>query len=302
MARKPISARGTQRSRREESATGHDQKSLHVPVMVAEVIETLVPKAGEVIVDATYGGGGHSRAIAHAAPRAKIISIDADPSAGADITGNFADIAHLLARADVGHVDKILFDLGWRSDQLASGRGFSFMHNEPLNMSYGPEPRSGLTAAQMLNTLSEQAVADILFGYGGERYAKRIAANIVRRRDIAPIVSTFELTEVVRDAVPAAYRHGRTNPVTKTFQALRMAVNDELGAITKGLTAAWSVLAPGGRMVVITFHSTEDRLVKQLFKQFGGELLYKKPLVPSATEVKRNPAARSAKLRAIAKH
>jgi len=156
----------------------------------------------------------------------------------------------------------------------------------------------------MLNTFSEKALADILYGYAQERYARRIAAAVAARRDFQPFSTTRELVELVRDAVPSAYRRGATHFATKTFQALRIAVNDELGVLEAGLRAAWELLSCDGRIVVITFHSVEDRLVKNLFKEFahaGGVLVTKKPLTPSAVERASNPSARSAKLRAIEK-
>lgn len=301
MARTSRSVRGKHHLRREEGGSPREQVSQHVPVMLAEAIEALDLHKGDIVVDATFGKGGHSKAIAKT-KGVKLVTIDADPTNKADITANFGDFAAVLAGAGVTAVDKALFDLGWNMTQLSSGRGFSFLTDEPLNMSYGPEPRSGLTAAEMLNTMSEKALADIFYGYGEERYAKRIARRVVERRDIAPFATTFEFVEAVRDAVPAAYRHGRIHPATRSFQALRMAVNDELGALKKGLTEAWGMLNTNGRLVVITFHSTEDRVVKQLFKSFGGELVTKKPLVPTKTESTTNPASRSAKLRAIIKH
>jgi 16S rRNA (cytosine1402-N4)-methyltransferase len=170
-------------------------------------------------------------------------------------------------------------------------------------MSYGTTSRSGFSAAEALNEWSEQTLADAIFGYGEERYARRIAKAIVTRRETKKFETTMELVEVVRDAVPAAYRRGRINPATKTFQALRIAVNDELGALREGLSAAWDALAPGGRIAVISFHSIEDRIVKRYFaelvKKEEGKLLYKKPLAPTMAEIKRNPASRSAKLRVI---
>lgn len=275
----------------------------HKSVMLAEAIDALALSKGDVVVDATFGRGGHSAAIKKAA-KVKLITIDADPQSGADIVGNFADLGALVPAHGTKKITKALFDLGWNTTQLV-GKGFSFMHDEPLNMAYGSEPRSGLTAAEMLNTLSEKGLADIFFGYGEERYARRIAAAVVARREVKPFETTVELAELVKDAVPAAYRRGRLHPATKTFQALRIAVNDELGAIDKGLRSAWSMLVPGGRLVVITFHSIEDRAVKRLFAGFakeGGSLVYKKPLVPTRAEVAQNPAARSAKLRAIQKN
>ncbi len=268
--------------------------------MVAEALAALALQKGDVVLDATYGRGGHSAAIKKAA-KVKLVTIDADPASGADIVGNFADSKALLAKRGIASINKALFDLGWNRTQLISGRGFSFMHDEPLNMSYGPTPRSGFTAAEVLNTWSEAALADALFGYGEERYARRIAKAVVARRKLAPFATTVELVELVKDSVPAAYRRGKLHPATRTFQALRMAVNDELGAIEQGVRGAWSMLAPGGRLVVITFHSIEDRAVKRLFRDLGGTLVHKKPLVPSRAEVLHNPAARSAKLRTIEK-
>jgi 16S rRNA (cytosine1402-N4)-methyltransferase len=172
-------------------------------------------------------------------------------------------------------------------------------------MSYGERPRSGFTAAEILNTWSEKVLADALFGYGEERYARRIAKAIVERREVEPYKTTIELVETIKDAVPAAYRRGRLHPATRSFQALRIAVNDELGAIEQGLTAAWQHLSPGGRVVVITFHSIEDRGVKRMFQAWAkagqGSLLVKKPLIATQAEIKRNPPSRSAKMRAIEK-
>jgi 16S rRNA (cytosine1402-N4)-methyltransferase len=272
--------------------------------MPQEVLRLLDLHAGETVVDATYGAGGHSALIKKAA-KVKLISIDADPAAGADVVGNFGDLEDILSARKLKTINKALFDLGWNRGQLDSGRGFSFLADEPLNMSYGPAPRSGFTAAEALNTWSEKALADALFGYGEERYARRIARAIVERRAVAPYASTIELVETITDAVPAAYRRGRLHPATRTFQALRIAVNDELGALEAGLRAAWEHLAARGRIVVVTFHSVEDRAVKRLFaawhKAGEGALLVKKPLAPSMREVAGNPSARSAKIRAIEK-
>lgn len=273
---------------------------VHKSVMLAEAVDALALQKGDVVVDATFGRGGHSAAIKKAA-KVKLVTIDADPASKADIVGNFADIATLLPGVTI---NKALFDLGWNMTQLAAGKGFSFLGDEPLDMRYGNTSRSGFTAAEILNSFTEKALADIFFGYGEERYARPIAKAVVARRKLAPFATTTELVELVKDSVPAAYRRGRLHPATKTFQALRMAVNDELGAIEQGLTAAWDLLAPGGRLVVITFHSIEDRAVKRLFVRLaktGGTLVYKKPLVPTRTEVAANPASRSAKLRTIEK-
>lgn len=277
----------------------------HYSVMTREVLAALNVQKGEVVVDATYGQGGHSKAL-KAEAKIKLVSIDADPAAGAGVVeANFGDLAQVADKLGIKSIDKIVFDLGWNKGQLFSNRGFSFMHDEPLLMSYSDLPRSGFTAAEMLNTFTEKALADIFFGYGEERYARRIAAAVVERRNIKEFETTLELVEVIKDAVPAAYRRGRLHPATKTFQGLRIAVNNELGVIEQGLSAAWELLSCGGRIAVITFHSIEDRLVKRTFahlaKGGGGRLLYKKPLIPSQREVKENPASRSAKLRAIEK-
>ncbi len=305
-------ARDSHRSRREEGGVAHEPKlqgklaTKHISVMPKEVLAALSVQNGEVVVDATYGQGGHSALLKKEA-KIKLVALDADPAAGV-INANFGDLGKVAEDLGLTEVNKVLFDLGWNRGQLSSGRGFSFMTDEPLVMSYGDRPRSGFTAAEILNTFTEVALADIFFGYGEERYARRIASAIVERREVKPFATTMELVEVIKDSVPAAYRRGRLHPATRSFQGLRIAVNDELGAIEQGIAAAWSLLACGGRIAVITFHSIEDRLVKRAFlklaKQEGkhtGRLLFKKPLIPSLSEVKHNPASRSAKLRAIEK-
>lgn len=317
------SVRAQHRLRREEDGTGHErmlapEMRAHVSVMTREALDMLALKGGETVLDATAGAGGHSEALLkHAA--ITLIALDADPEAVARVEArlahfgervrvvqaNFADLGSVLKEEGVRTIHKALFDLGWNASQLASGRGFSFLHDEPLSMSYGPVPASGFSARDILNTWDENVLADVLFGYGEERYARRIARAIVERRRVEPIETTIELVEIVKDAVPPLYRHGRIHPATKTFQALRIAVNDELGALTRGIRAAWEHLAPGGRIAVITFHSIEDRAVKRLFTEFrkeGGTLLTKKPLVASREELAHNPSARSAKMRGIEKN
>ena len=209
MTRKMTSVRGSHHLSREEGDKRRERESEHVSVMVREVLETLALRAGDVVVDATYGVGGHSRALSVNA-KITLISIDADPSAGKGVVeGNFADLKNILKKLEIKNVDKVLFDLGWNRTQLSSGRGFSFLNDEPLNMSYGPKPRSGFTAAEILNEWDEKVLADVFFGYGEERYARRIAQKIVERREGQPFATTLELAEVVRDAVPHAYRRGR---------------------------------------------------------------------------------------------
>ena len=316
------STRAKRHPTREEDGSHREWKSgqakAHKSVLVKEVIDLLAPQDGEFAVDCTAGQGGHSEALLKAA-HITLLALDADYTAvqvvrerfvhvgsrAAVVNTNFADLSSTLAEAGQKTADIFLFDLGWRSEQLGMGRGFSFLQDEPLNMSYGEKPRSGFTAAEILNTWDEKVIADVLFGYGEERYARRIAKAVVERRKSAPIETTIEFLEIIRDSVPASYRHGKLNPATKSFQALRVAVNDELGALEVGLKAAWKHLAKGGRIGVIAFHSLEDRIVKRFFaeqaKNKHGELLTKKPLTASRSELITNPSARSAKLRVIKK-
>ena len=309
---------------REEDGSGREQQSaaepmVHTSVFLEETITALAPQGAGVYLDATAGQGGHSEAILRAAPKARVVALDADPvsvelarkrltrfGARAEVVeANFADAGHVLHKLQIPGISGALFDLGWNSGQLTLGRGFSFVYDEPLNMSYGPKPASGFTAREVVNEWDEKTLADVFFGYGEERYARRIAHAIIERRVLQPIETTLELVEIIRDAVPAPYRHGRIHPATRTFQALRMAVNDELGVIERGLAGVWGHVVPQGRIAVITFHSIEDRLVKRLMaslvKEGSGELVFKKPLVPTRSEITSNPRARSAKLRVIEK-
>ncbi len=298
------SVRSRSRLAREEDGNAREQEGGHISVMTKEVLEYLVPKDGEVVVDATFGAGGHSKAL-KAAAKIQLIALDADPSVGEGvIEANFADLEKVLKKLDIQSVDKVLFDLGWNSRQLRSGRGFSFLEDEPLLMSYGKKPASGFFAKEVVNEWSEATLADVFYGYGEERYARRIARAIVTRRARQPIYTSAELVEIIKSSVPATYRNGRIHPATRTFQALRIAVNDELGVLERGLAAAWGHLSCGGRIAAITFHSIEDRAVKKIFATYaqeGGKLVVKKPLVPSREEIQHNPRARSAKLRVIEK-
>ncbi|MBM3261060.1 16S rRNA (cytosine(1402)-N(4))-methyltransferase RsmH, partial [Candidatus Kaiserbacteria bacterium] len=203
-------------------------------------------------------------------------------------------------------IDKALFDLGWSGYQLSAGRGFSFLSDEPLLMTYVKDITSEtLTAREIVNEWEEQSLIDIIAGWGEERYARRIAAAIVERRDQKPFETARDLGEVIKACVPSVYRYGRIHPATKTFQALRIAVNDELGSLQEGIASAYQMLAPGGRIAVITFHSIEDRIVKQTFVEWEkaktGRRITKKPIVPTPEELAHNPRARSAKLRVIEK-
>lgn len=288
----------------------------HRSVLLHEAIEGLAVRPDDIVVDGTLGGAGHARAAAErlgtdgmfigfdldadAILRAQIALRDAAPKVVL-VQSNFRHLKRELAARGITHIDKALFDLGWSSYQLSVGRGFSFLRDEPLAMTYAKEG-APYTAATIVNEWEESSIADVLFGWGEERYARRIARAIVERRERAPLKTTAELVDVIKGAVPASYRHGGLHPATRTFQALRIAVNDELGALTEALNATWEMLTPGGRIAVITFHSLEDRIVKQLFLRFaddGGERITRKPIIPSADELADNPRARSAKLRVI---
>ena len=292
----------------------------HAPVLLHEVVEGLVIAPDDIVVDATLGGAGHARAIAEKLGRRGVfIGFDLDPEAISRaekalegtkpkvylVHANFRRLAAELQNLGIGSITKALFDFGWSSDQLKAGRGFSFSADEPLLMTYAVPTPGILTAEQVVNEWSEQSLADVIFGWGEERYARRIAKAIVAHREKAPFKTARELAEVIRHSVPAAYRRGRIHPATRTFQALRIAVNDELGALTDGLRAAWDMLAPGGRIAVIAFHSIEDRIVKRAFaewdKEGKGKRIFKKPVRPTAEELEKNPRSRSAKLRIIQK-
>ena len=327
------SVRASRHLQREEGDAAHEQSraqegsiildvgrpdiGTHVTVFKEAAVEQLALRAGEVVLDATAGEGGHSEAILKAAP-VRLIALDADERAVAHtrvrlahfgdratvVQSNFANAAGVLEGLGIAGVNKALFDLGWNRGQLKSGRGFSFLQDEPLSMSYGPTPASEFNAAEVLNSWSEETIANALFGYGEERYARRIAKHIVAARAHSPFETTAQLVAVIAEAVPAIYRRGRIHFATRTFQALRIAVNDELGVLERGLRGVWKKLLPGGRIAVITFHSIEDRLVKQLFVAFekeGGRRVTKKPLIPGDDELRTNPSARSAKLRVIEK-
>lgn len=273
---------------------------------------------GDTVVDATIGGTGHARAIARSlGPTGRYIGFDADTDAIARaklalvgesptvtlIEANFRDIERELESRGIRHIDKALFDLGWSAFQLAAGRGFSFLAEEPLRMTYAQDQE--LHAETVVNEWSEESLADVIYGFGEERYARRIARAIVLARARRRITTSRELGEIIKSAVPLSYARARLHPATKTFQAIRIAVNDELGAITHGLSGAWKLINPGGRLAVITFHSIEDRLVKQLFRKWSegeGTLLTKRPIRVSVSELRTNPHARSAKLRVIQKN
>ncbi|WP_448202559.1 16S rRNA (cytosine(1402)-N(4))-methyltransferase RsmH [Azospirillum sp. sgz302134] len=310
-------------------APGPTPASPHIPVLLAEVVDALSPRDGGVYVDGTFGAGGYSRAILESAD-CRVWGIDRDPEAierGRKLSaaypgrleiveGRFGDMESLLAARGVESVDGVALDVGVSSPQIDEPeRGFSFRFDGPLDMRMG---RDGPTAADVVNTADEGELADIIFHYGEERMARRVARAIVAARKTAPIERTRQLAEIVRSVVPKG-KGDAIDPATRTFQALRIHVNDELGELRRGLAAAESLLKPGGRLAVVSFHSLEDREVKTFLKERSSpppspsrhtpsiavdarapsfRLLSRKPIVPTETESRHNPRARSARLRA----
>ncbi|MBI2042352.1 MAG: 16S rRNA (cytosine(1402)-N(4))-methyltransferase RsmH [Candidatus Nealsonbacteria bacterium] len=292
---------------------------MHIPVLKEEVIQYLDVKPNDNFIDATCGNGGHSAAILEKnGPKGKVLAIDRSPeqaencklktkSYGARITtvcDNFANLADIAGRESFKNIKGILFDLGVSSWHLEeSGRGFSFQKSEPLDMRFNPENQ--LTAQKILNFWSKPELTKMFKDYGEERFGERIAQEIVNSRQAKPITDTLQLVEVIRRAVPGFYKRQKIHFATKAFQALRVAVNQELANIEKVLPQALDILAAEGRMVVISFQSLEDRIAKNFFREKAKEgkleILTKKPIIPSLREIKANPRARSAKLRAAIK-
>lgn len=292
-------------------------KPQHKSVLIKEVIKALAVKPSDTVVDATLGGAGHFKALlAELGEGGVIIGIDADPTAvlrgretyASDrcterpvahlVNDNFRNLSRILERLGIGQADAILFDLGWSGFQISAPRGFSFQNDEPLLMTYG---EAGETAADIVNSSSGTVLADLIFTYGEERFARGIARAIVAARSKERILTTGPLVAAILAGTPAWYHKGKIHPATKTFQALRIAVNDELGALREGLAAALAALAPRGRLAIISFHSIEDRIVKNVLRDAvragQGSLSSKKPIVPSRAEILANHRARSAKLR-----
>ena len=291
----------------------------HQPVMVEEAVEWLAPHPAQRIVDCTVGTGGHGLAILpHLMPSGRLIAVDCDAQAllAADkrltefsphvafVHENFRHLPQILRHLHLTKVDGVLADLGVSSLHLNQAeRGFSFQREGPLDMRM--DPRGATTAASLLRVLPESDLAHLLQAYGEERWARRIAKRLVEVRKRMPIETTTQLARLVAEAVPHQAGPRRLHPATRTFQALRIAVNEELASLERLLAALPKVLRSGGRAVIITFHSLEDRLVKQAFRR-GGQaglwrVLTKKPLTPSEREVGENPRSRSAKLRAVEK-
>ena len=301
----------------------------HVPVMLAEVLATLGPQDGATYLDATFGGGSYARAILEAAPGCTVFAIDRDPDAIARgaalaqaftgrlhlVEGRFGDMLSLLRDRGITALDGVVMDLGVSSFQLDQAeRGFSFRADGPLDMRM---EKSGPSAAELVNSLPERELADIIFRFGEERFARRIARSIVTRRAEAPFTTTADLAALVRRAVPRD--PSGIDGATRSFQALRIAVNDELAEVERGIAAAMELLAPGGRLVVVAFHSLEDRIVKQAMAAASGRggasrhdpaalsgrtkpafhLLTPRAMRPQDSECRANPRARSARLRGI---
>ncbi len=308
---------------------GQDAEREHIPVLLTEVVEMLEPKPGGVYVDGTFGGGGYTTAVLNAA-ECVVWAIDRDPQAmerGAIlaakyparlhlVAGRFGDMGDLLGAQGVSGVDGIALDIGVSSMQIDDrARGFSFLRDGPLDMRM---EASGRSAADIVNSMSEAELADIIFNYGEERHARRVARAIVAARRERPISRTLRLADVIRAAVRRA--HDGIDPATRTFQALRIYVNDELGELERGLAAAERLLKPGGRLAVVSFHSLEDRIVKTFFRNRSHAAekpsrhapatlatqspvratfkpLARRPITPRAEELAANPRSRSARLR-----
>jgi 16S rRNA (cytosine1402-N4)-methyltransferase len=291
---------------------------VHQPILTAEVLHGLQPRKGDTVVDGTINRGGHAKLLAAAiGPSGTIVGIDRDADALREaqtnlascecrvilIEGNYRQVRELLAEQDINKVNHILLDLGLSSDQLeSSGRGFSFQKDEPLSMTFESEPdEDTITAATIVNEWSEESLRDIFRGFGEERYPGRIARAICETRKKRPIQTTAELVDIIENVVPHRYVKNRLHPATQVFQALRIAVNDEYGSINDGIEACIETLQLGGRIAIISFHSGEDRIVKNSFKKQASEgkiaIITKKPIAPTREEVEHNPRSRSAKLR-----
>ncbi len=284
----------------------------HPPVLLKESIDFLKASESGIFIDATLGGGGHTEAILEANSENRVIAIDRDEEAidraikrlerfGDRFSvyhANFAQIGVVLDEEGIDFVDGILFDLGVSHFQLRGDRGFSFRKDDALDMRMDRSQK--LTAADVVNTLPERDLANIIYRYGEERFSRKIAREIIKARKEKPIKTTFELAKIVEFSIPKKLWAGKKkHPATKTFQGIRIYVNKELESVENAVPEAIDRLKPGGRVVVIAFHSLEDRIVKNILKEREDlEIITKKPVMPSEEEVKINPAARSAKLRA----
>lgn len=295
-------------------------ETVHIPVMLEECLKALEVRSGGSYIDGTLGGGSHSAALLEkSAPKGKLWSFDVNPVAlnAADkrfadektakrwtgVEANFRRMDLVVQEQELPKMDGVLLDLGLSSDELEDPeKGLSFKIDGPLDMRLGPASNEdGTTAADIVNHWTEQELVELIREIGEERMAGRIAKAIVTARKGNPITRTLELADIIVAAVPRGYERGRIHPATRTFQALRIAVNDELGALSSAIQAAWNVLEVDGTLAIISFHSLEDRVVKFAFREPHWKALYKRPLVPTDEEIARNPRSRSAKLRAARK-
>ncbi|MEK7063600.1 MAG: 16S rRNA (cytosine(1402)-N(4))-methyltransferase RsmH [Patescibacteria group bacterium] len=293
----------------------------HISVLLQESVDGLNLEAGDVAIDGTVGQGGHALLIADKiGKQGTIVAVDADedsivvakdalkdvPAHVIFVQGNFRNLKEHAERIGISSADAIIFDLGWHQGQLESGRGFSFKEDAPLLMTRNEPEAYQVTARDIIAGWDEDELATLFKQYGGERFSGRIARVIVETRTHTPITKAAQLAEVVAQAVPAKFRRGRIHPATKVFQALRIAVNDELEALKEGLQEGMRLLAPEGRLAVISFHSLEDKIVKDMFRAAEdageGRRITKKPIVPTRAEAVANPRARSAKLRIFEKN
>lgn len=283
--------------------------SSHVPVLPVEVLQWLAPQPGQIVVDGTLGGGGHTRLIAECVGATGfVVAIDRDPAvversqqtlAGLPVQlacGDYADLPAILSEVGVAGVHGVLLDLGLSSDQLADQeRGFSYDSTGPLDLRFNPA--EGEPAWRLLERVSAEQLANLIYEYGEERFSRRIARRIVETRQQEPLRTAAQLAALVRRCVPRS-RHHAIDPATRTFQALRIAVNDELGSLERALQCLPDCLLAGGRLAIISFHSLEDRRVKQAFRGDSRlMILTKKPIRPNEEEINRNPRSRSARLR-----
>lgn len=305
------------------------EKTPHIPVLLNEVVESIAPKDGEVYVDGTFGAGGYTRAVLDAAD-CTVYAIDRDPDAIREgqklvdaykgrlhlLHGTFGEMAELVRGEGVDFVDGVMLDIGVSSMQIdRAERGFSFQKDGALDMRMS---QNGLSAADILNTFGEREIADIIYKYGEERFSRRIAAAVIEQRKTAPFKTTLEFADLIRRTVP--HKREDIDPATRSFQALRIYVNDELGQLESGLSAAHDLLKAGGRMAIVSFHSLEDRIVKTFMQEKSGKTanpsrympvvekqaatlktITKKPILPTESETKFNPRARSARLRVAEK-
>lgn len=289
---------------------------MHQPVLLKEVVEELNLASGKFIIDGTVDGGGHAGEIVqHLKPGGTLLGVDWDKemveslqsklkTTGVKtkfIHGNYRDLPRILKEEKMGLADGLLLDLGFSSEQLDdSGRGFSFLKDEPLLMTYDDEQ---VPAWQVIHRMSESKLADIIHQFGGERFSKKIAQAIKLADRKSPIKTSLRLAEVVREAVPRNYEKGRINPATRTFQALRIYINKELDNLSSILDKLPEIIAPSGRVSIISFHSLEDEIVRESFQKLVEQdrvkLIHKKPTIATAKEIARNPRSRSAKLRTI---